>query len=259
VPAAAVNGQRIAYDDTGSGPAVVFSHGFFMDRSMFDPQVEALSDDFRCITVDARGFGETESDGTPFTYWDLADDLVGLLDHLGIDTATLVGMSQGGFTSMRAALRHPSRVRALALIDTDAAFYDADTQAAYRAGKDALIENGWTPEYAGMMASILFGPSFDASAWIARWQTNPPERFAESFENMITRDDIGPRLGEIVQPSIVLHGELDTSIPLSSAEHLRDSMPGNVGLVVIPGAGHSANLENPTATNDALRGFLEQI
>ena len=73
---------------------------------------------------------------------------------------------------------------------------------------------------------------------------------------MITRDDIGPRLGEIVQPSIVLHGELDGSIPMSSAEHLRDAMPGNVGLVEIPGAGHSANLENPSATNDALRTFL---
>ena len=155
-------------------------------------------------------------------------------------------MSQGGFTSMRAALRHPSRVRALALIDTDAAFYDADTQAAYRAGKDALVDERLDAGVRGDDGVILFGPSFDASAWIARWQTNPPERFAESFENMITRDDIGPRLGEIVQPSIVLHGELDTSIPLSSAEHLRDSMPGNVGLVVIPEAGHSANLENPT-------------
>ena len=79
---AALNGQRIAFDDEGAGPAVVFSHGFFMDRSMFAPQVEALSGDYRCISVDARGFGETESDGRPFTYWDLADDLIsaGLLD-----------------------------------------------------------------------------------------------------------------------------------------------------------------------------------
>ena len=256
MPSALVNGQRIAFDDVGSGPAVVFSHGFFMDRSMFAPQMEEFSGDYRCVSVDARGFGETESDGKPFTYWDLADDLIGLLDHLGIDQATLVGMSQGGFTTTRAALRHPDRVAAIALIDTDAAFYDDDTQAAYRAGKDALLDSGWTPEYAGMMAGILFGPSFDSSGWQERWQANPPERFAESFENMITRDDIGPRLGEITQPSIVLHGELDSSIPLSAAEQLRDSMPGNVGLVVIPGAGHSANLENAAAANDALRPFL---
>jgi pimeloyl-ACP methyl ester carboxylesterase len=257
VPIAAVNGQRIGYDDHGgSGPPVVFSHGFFMDRSMFDPQVADLSPDYRCITVDARGFGETEFDEQPFTYWDNADDLIGLLDHLEIPTATFVGMSQGGFTTMRVALAHPDRVTAIVLIDTDAAFYDDATQAAYRGGKESLVENGWTPEYAGMMASILFGPSFDTSGWVARWQTNPPARFAESFETMITRDDIGPRLGEITVPSLVLHGELDNSIPVSAAQHLVDSMPGSVGLVVVAGAGHSSNLENPAVTNDALRTFL---
>ncbi|HHC07507.1 MAG TPA: alpha/beta hydrolase, partial [Actinobacteria bacterium] len=112
MPVAEVNGQRIAYDDTGGdGPALLFSHGFLMDRTMFDHQVAALSDRYRCITWDERGFGETPAE-EPFTYWDSADDAVALLDHLGVDRAAFIGMSQGGYLSLRAALAHPDRVAA---------------------------------------------------------------------------------------------------------------------------------------------------
>ena len=72
------------------------------------------------ITWDERGFGDTEYDGEPFTYWDSAADCLGLLDHLGIDRAVVGGMSQGGFVSLRAALTAPERVRGLILIDTQA-------------------------------------------------------------------------------------------------------------------------------------------
>ena len=75
---AEVNGQRIRYEDSGGdGPPVILAHGFLMDREMFAPQVEALSPEFRVITWDERGFGETEFDGKPFTYWDSAADCLG--------------------------------------------------------------------------------------------------------------------------------------------------------------------------------------
>ena len=100
MPFAEVNGQRIAYDDTGGErPPVILAHGFLMDREMFAPQVQALEPEFRVITWDERGFGETEFDGAPFTYWDSAADCLALLDHLGIDRAIVGGMSQGGFLS----------------------------------------------------------------------------------------------------------------------------------------------------------------
>src|SRR5438270_7911501 len=119
MPVAEVNGQRLRFEDTGgSGPPVVLAHGFLMDREMFAPQVEALSPEFRVITWDERGFGETEFDGQPFTYWDSAKDCLGLLDHCKLDRAVIGGMSQGGFLSLRAALLAPDCVRALVLIDT---------------------------------------------------------------------------------------------------------------------------------------------
>src|SRR6202050_918870 len=121
MPFAKVNGQRIRFDDSGgSAPPVILSHGFLMDREMFAPQVQALAPDFRVITWDERGFGETEFDGEPFSYWDSAADCLGLLAHLGVDRAVLGGMSQGGFLSLRAALLAPERVRALVLMDTQA-------------------------------------------------------------------------------------------------------------------------------------------
>ena len=110
---------------------MILSHGFLMDREMFVHQVDALAGEFRVITWDERGFGETESDGKPFTYWDSAKDCLGLLDHLDIDRAVLGGMSQGGFLSLRAALLAPERVRALVLIDTQAGVEDPERLPAY--------------------------------------------------------------------------------------------------------------------------------
>ena len=83
-----VNGQRLYYEDGGGdGPAIVLSHGFLMDHEMFAPQVAALAPEFRVITWDERGFGDTGFDGKPFTYWDSARACLGLLDHLGIEQA----------------------------------------------------------------------------------------------------------------------------------------------------------------------------
>src|SRR5439155_1039112 len=80
-PFAEVNRQRLFYEDGGGeGPVVAFSHGLFMDHSMFDPQVEALRDGYRCIAWDERGHGQTGDALEPFTYWDSADDLMALLD-----------------------------------------------------------------------------------------------------------------------------------------------------------------------------------
>lgn len=97
MPHAEVNGQRLFFTDTGSGEdVIVFSHGFFMSQAMFEPQVQALADRWRCVAWDERGHGRTETTPEPFTFWDSANDLLGLLDHLGVKRAVLAGMSQGG-------------------------------------------------------------------------------------------------------------------------------------------------------------------
>ena len=101
-----INGQSIYYEDKGGTAATLaFSHGILMDLEMFAPQVEALRSRYRCVVWDERGHGRTAGERlAPFSYYDSADDLAALLRHLAIDKAVLVGMSQGGFLSLRCAL-----------------------------------------------------------------------------------------------------------------------------------------------------------
>ena len=114
MPFAPVNGQRIRFDDSGGhGPPVILSHGFLMDREMFAHQWRALADAFRVITWDQRGFGETQFDLEPFTYWDSARDCLGLLDHLGIDQAVVGGPSLGANSTLEVASQAPERLRGM--------------------------------------------------------------------------------------------------------------------------------------------------
>ena len=142
---ARVNGTDIAYTDSGGdGPAIVLSHGYLMDHTMFDPQLSVLAPEFRVITWDERGFGDTSADG-PFSYWDSARDVLGLLDHLGLDRAVLGGMSQGGFLGLRAALLEPGRVPALVLIDTQAGQEDPALAPGYEQMEGIWLEQGPEP------------------------------------------------------------------------------------------------------------------
>ncbi|MFM2247707.1 MAG: hypothetical protein RL071_3782, partial [Pseudomonadota bacterium] len=120
MPTVIRNGVSIDYDVTGTGPCVVFTHSFLCDRSMFRHQVAALQAHFRVINIDLRGHGASGDASAPFGIYDLVDDVLAVLDAEGERAAIWAGLSIGGFLSMRAALRHPDRVRALVLMDTDA-------------------------------------------------------------------------------------------------------------------------------------------
>lgn len=253
-----VNGQHIYFEDSGgTEPAVLFSHGFLMDHEMFEPQVSDLSDEFRCITWDERGFGQTEA-SAEFTYWDSADDALALLEHLGIERAFLVGMSQGGFLSMRAALRAPERVLGLGLIDTQAGVEAEESRPLYDAMVQEWTSNGPSDALASAVAGIIMSPGYDHSPWIAKWQASPKDAIERPYRALMTRDDIWPRLPEITAPSIVFHGESDTAIPMELAERLARELPGCEELVKVPGAGHASNLSHPDEVNGPLRAFLRR-
>lgn len=260
MPFAAVNGQRIAYDDTGGdGPAVVLAHGFLMDRTMFAPQVSGLAPEFRVITWDERGFGETEWDTKPFTYWDLADDCVGLLDHLGLERPVIGGMSQGGFLSLRAALKHPDRVRALVLLDTGAEREDEAVLEGYRAMVDTWTTTGPSDELAEIVAGIIVADPDENPRWIAKWKAAPHELLREPAECLFNRDDISDQLSEITCPAIVVHGSSDTAISVEVADRLVAGLPNATGPVLVPGAAHAANLTHPEPVNEAILGFLRAL
>jgi pimeloyl-ACP methyl ester carboxylesterase len=259
VPAAEINGQKIAYDDAGgNGPPVVLSHGFLMDRTMFDAQVAVLRDRYRVVTWDERGFGETEFDGKPFTYWDSAKDLLGLMDHLEIDRAVLGGMSQGGFLSLRAALLAPERVRALILLNTQAGIDAEETTAGYRQMLEIWKTAGPVDELANTVATIIIDQPGETEKWIAKWRSRPHAMIEQPGECLYGRDDITDRLSEITAPALVVHGLGDTAIHMDRAEALAGGLSGSGPVVQVPGA-HAANLTHPDAVNAAITTFLDAL
>jgi pimeloyl-ACP methyl ester carboxylesterase len=262
MPYADVNGQRLFYEDTRTGEdAIVFSHGFFMTHEMFDAQVAALRDRWRCIAWDQRGHGQTETTPEAFTYWDSASDLLGLLDHLGVERAVLAGMSQGGYLSLRAALTAPDRVRALVLMDTQPGVEAPEKAAGY----DQLIEawvsaDGPPPEVVDTVAAIIIGPGYaDAARWMDAAKRIPSTTVRQIYSTLMTReDDVTPRLDELTMPALAIHGEQDLAIDLDTARWFAGALPGGE-LVVIDGAGHGANLTHAEAVNAPLEAFLARV
>jgi 3-oxoadipate enol-lactonase len=259
MPFAPVNGQRLFFEDGGGDkPVVVFSHGNLMNRWMWAPQIEALRTEFRCLVWDERLHGHTEDDHGLYTYWDSATDLLGLMDHLDIDRAALVGHSQGGFLSLRAALLAPERVTALVLIDTAGVAWPPEALAQMQGISDGFRTGGPDAVAAGLLDMLLGDPDIHDD-WLRSWRQQPNDRLADAVTVLMGVDDIAGRLGEIFQPALVVHGEVDQPVPLQVGRMLRDALPHAPGdLIVVPGAGHTPSLTHAEHVNPALATFLRQ-
>lgn len=262
MPFAMVNGQNIHYQDSGepNSPAIILSHGFTMGHEMWEHQVTPLVEaGWRVIAHDERGWGQTTFT-EPFDYWDLATDVLGLMDHLGISEAVLAGMSQGGFLSLRAALAAPERVRALVLVDTEAGVFSEEGRAGFQALFDAALALGLSGDMGDALQMVLFGPDFaDARYWRGKWTAKPPSQWIAAKECLFERDSIVDRIGEITCPSITFHGDVDMGIDIAQGRELAEGLGGPSTFVVVPGAGHSANLEKPEVVNPALLEFLASL
>lgn len=258
-----VNGLKLGYEDFGSGPAVVLIHGFPLRRKMWQPQIEPLVDaGFRVILPDLRGFGESQSTGSA-TMDDYADDVVALLDFLGIDEAVIGGMSMGGYVLFNLLDRYPQRLRAPLFIVTRAAADDAAGQAR----RDAMIaaieagDHNLVPESFG---SILFAPrSLSARPQLVNevcsWmRATSPSGIVAALAAMRDRKDFSRELDRFDLPALVIGGSEDQTIPREHFKVLVDGL-ANATPALIRHGGHMVNLECPDEFNDALIAFLQQL
>lgn len=254
-----VNGVELFYRDRGTGLPLLFVHGFPLDGTLWQPQLDALSDSYRVIVPDLRGFGESPPSPS-MTMEQYAGDLEKLLDRLKVDYVVLAGLSMGGYIAFAFYREYPDRVQGLVLVDTRAQA-DTDEIRANRAATVARVQEQGVAVLADEMVGKLLSPA------TLKHQPELVERVREmmarqsvegvvaALRGMAERPDSRPMLGNISVPTLVVVGADDTVTPIADAEAMVNAIPG-AELAVIPEAGHLSNLEQPEAFNQALREFI---
>ncbi|MFZ5831602.1 MAG: alpha/beta fold hydrolase [Planctomycetota bacterium] len=259
-----VNGAQLCYEDRGQGRPLLLVHGFPLDHTMWRVQIQELAAEFRVIAPDLRGFGRSDVTHGTVTMAQFADDLAALLDAMGVEEpCVLGGLSMGGYVAFEFFRRHRDRLAGLVLCDTRA---QADTPEAAenrRATAARVLHEGLVP----LAESML--PRFCASSTPARRPHIPEELrdtilripaqgVAAAALGMAERSDATSLLPEIDCPTLLIVGSEDVISPPEEMQRMSEAIPG-ARLVVVPDAGHLAPLENPAATNAAIREFLAAL
>lgn len=239
-------------------PAVVLSNSLGSTHRMWDAQLTALEERFRVIRYDTRGHGESPVPDGPYSIDDLADDVVALLDRLGISSAHLVGLSLGGMTAMRVAVRNPDRVNRVALLCTGAQLTPSsawtDRAATVRsAGTAAVVEavvaRWFTPDYlADHQDSREYYESMVAAT--------PAEGYASCCEAIATMDQ-RTDLPKITAPTLAIAGADDPATPPPKLAEIADNVADG-RLLVVPHSAHLANAQQPQIITPAIIEHLEQ-
>ncbi|HXV90188.1 MAG TPA: alpha/beta fold hydrolase [Gemmatimonadales bacterium] len=258
-----VDGGELAVEIRGSGPALVFVHGFPFDRSMWRHQIAGFAR-WQRIAPDLRGFGHSASHGEPVgSLARHADDLAVTLDALGVHRAVLCGLSMGGYVVFEFWRRHADRVRALVLADTKA---EADTADGRRARDElaAVAQREGTVAVAErLLPRMLAAASAAAQPELVTAIREMAGRAAVSgivaaLAAMRDRADSRELLAGIGVPTLVVGGAEDALTPPDVMQALADGIPG-ARFVAIPAAGHLAPLEQPLAVNRVLSDFLDAL
>ena len=243
-------------EGAADAPVVVLSNSLGATRGMWDPQVPALAERYRVVTYDTRGHGDSPAPPGPYTLDDLVDDLVALLDEVGAERAHVAGLSLGGMTAMRLAVREPQRVDRLALLCTSA----RPDPTPYLERARAVREGGIAP-LAPVVASRWVTPAFAAEQpeLVARLEAmiagTDDEGYAACCE-VVAAVDLVADLGRITAPTLVISGWEDPALPPEHQKLIADSIPGAELVTVSPGA-HLANLESTLEVTGALLGHFD--
>jgi pimeloyl-ACP methyl ester carboxylesterase len=259
---ARVNGTTLNYQLRGpkGAPLLTLIHGFPFSLAYWKAQVPVLAKRYRVLTYDLRGLGASRLGEAPQLLEAYVDDLLGLLDWVGVRKTALLGLSMGGYIALRAAQKAPERLWALGLLDTRA---DADADAAKlgRQASIALVRKRGVGALAEAMLPKLFAPATlkrkpALAAGLRRLMArNGEDGVCNALVAMAGRTDSSGFLREIKVPTLVLVGEHDAITPAELARGMHRAIK-DAHLAVIKGAGHVSNWEQPAAFNRAVLKFL---
>jgi pimeloyl-ACP methyl ester carboxylesterase len=245
------SGVQIYYEDQGSGPPILLSHGYSATLRMWDAQVAALSDRYRVIRWDMRGHGASDSpdDAAAYSREATVADMAALLGACRVERAVIGGLSLGGYMSLAFYMAHPDRVRALMLFDTGPGYKKPEARAEWNRLAEgyavALETQGLGALGYGAEVSVATHRSAQGLAHAARGIL--AQRDAQVIES----------LARIAVPTLLVVGSEDKPF-LGATEYMAAKIPG-ARKVIVAGAGHAANLEEPEAFNAAVASFLDGL
>jgi pimeloyl-ACP methyl ester carboxylesterase len=247
--------MTLAHDVTGSGPAVLLLHAMACDRRMWEPQVPVLAEaGYRVIRCDVAGFGESPMPAVPYND---ADDVAGLLDELGVQSAAVVASSGGGQVAQEVAARWPQRVSALALLCSARGGWPASAaRKAFAEQEDALLEAGDVDGATELNVTTWLGPAANDEA---RELVRVMQRRAFEIQLAIGEEpppiEVDWDLATVTARTLIVSGDLDLPDFTEIAAELHQRLPGS-RRVRLDWAGHLPSLEDPARFNPLLLRFL---
>ena len=272
-----VGGIELYYEELGSGYPLLLIMGLAADSQAWLFQVPDLAPHYRTITFDNRGVGRSAKPAGPYSIAGMADDAAGLLDHLGVDRAHVVGVSMGGMIAQELVLRHSGRVRGLVLACTfpepDEAVHKQREASITRLG-GAVGSNGESSLDLGSIDPFMFLqqmlPTVFNQAFIETELPKILQVFSGSLQWGFSMDAIlcqvaavmghrvTDRLHQIKAPTLVITGDADRLISPANSDILAGAIP-SAKLVKIPGGSHGFNFETPDVFNREVLGFLATV
>ena len=262
MPRLNAGGLSLFYQESGAGQPVIFIPGLGSDHTAWGYQTRALSQHFRCIALDNRDVGESDCASGPYTTRDMAQDMVGLMDALGIPSADIVGWSMGSAIAQEVAINWPERVRRLCLV---ASYHQGDPRGAERHTTFAELRRTLGVE---TYLKVVYPWSFTYRAYLRpgfihdmmkRALESPSQQRQDAYERQVAatvNHDARGRLSRIQAPTLVLVGDEDILTPPERFSRAMAREIPDARLAVVPEVGHALLWEQPDAVNQALQAFL---
>lgn len=257
------------FTDTGPPPGhpeaetIIFGHGLLFGGWMFNPQIAALRDYYRCVAIDWRGQGRSPATADGYDMDTLAADAVAVIAALGVAPVHYVGLSMGGFIGQRIAARNGELLRSLTLLDTSADAEEPDKARQYKLLATIYRLTGIRP-LRRQVVPLLFGPAFRARSAnrpiIAEWEQRLANcrrsGISKAVKAVAERQSVAHEITAISLPTLVMAGAQDAAIAPAEARQIAELIP-SAQFHEIPSCGHSSTLEQPRAVTEYLRNFIE--
>lgn len=252
-----INGNDVFYlaDGDPHKPTIIFSNSLGTDHSMWDGQIEGLRRDFYVIRYDTRGHGLTSSPKGPYTISQLANDVLGLLDHLAIDKAFFCGISMGGLIGQWLATNAPDRIEALVISNTAPKIgseqaWNERAALVRKEGLNAIAESApsrwFTPEFYGACPKTV-------NELLVNLKNMNSEGYASCCEALAI-EDLREDIEKISIPTLIIGGEKDPVTTIADAQYMQAQIKSSQ-MIAIP-ASHISNIEAEVEFNQAIKQFF---